>query len=185
MISFGAGPVSGLMDGDDLSRQLETIAHAVDVGIDYFDTAATYGNGRSELSLGAALETLRLKDRVRIATKVRLMPDRLDDIRLAVRNSFESSCDRLGVDRVMLLQLHNSITTNRGDLPTSLSVPDVLGRYGVVAEFEKLRNEGRVEHFGFTGLGDRCSLSTVVKDGPFAASQVPLNILLPFEQSTI
>lgn len=180
MISFGAGPVSGLMVGEDRSRQLETIQHAVDSGIDYFDTAATYGNGRSESCLGAALETLRLSDRVRIATKVRLMPEHLDDIGLAVQNSFESSCDRLGVKRVMLLQLHNSITRNRGDLPTSLSVQDVLGRRGVVAELETLRKEGRVEHFGFTGLGDMHSLSTVVKDGPFVASQIPLNILLPF-----
>jgi aryl-alcohol dehydrogenase-like predicted oxidoreductase len=159
------------MVGEDRSRQLETIQHAVDSGIDYFDTAATYGNGRSESCLGAALETLRLSDRVRIATKVRLMPEHLDDIGLAVQNSFESSCDRLGVKRVMLLQLHNSITRNRGDLPTSLSVQDVLGRRGVVAELETLRKEGRVEHVGVTGLGE--TKSSYTPDSILSAGSVP------------
>jgi aryl-alcohol dehydrogenase-like predicted oxidoreductase len=179
VISFGAGPISGLMVGDDTSTQLETISRAVDFGIDYFDTAATYGAGRSESALGAVLKTLNVVDRVRLATKVRLMPEQLNDVGVAVRASFESSCRRLGVDRVTLLQLHNSITSNRGDLPTSLTVHDVLGRKGVVAEFEKLKQAGRVAHFGFTGLGDMDSLVTIVKEGPFIAAQIPLNILLP------
>lgn len=77
VVSFGAGPISGLMVGDDLSNQLQTISRAVDLGIDYFDTAANYGAGRSETALGLALTTLGVKDRVRIATKVRLMPEQL------------------------------------------------------------------------------------------------------------
>ncbi len=40
VISLGAEPISGLMVGDDLTSQLETISRAVDLGIDYFDTAA-------------------------------------------------------------------------------------------------------------------------------------------------
>jgi len=179
VISFGAGPVSGLMVGRNATAQLETISHAVDSGINYFDTAATYGSGRSETALGIALETLHLRDRVRIATKVRLMPEQLGDIGRAVRESFESSCRRLGVERVMLLQLHNSITENRNDLPTSLTVHDVLGRDGVVSEFEKLRQEGRIDHIGFTGLGDRNSLRKVISNGPFETAQVPLHVLLP------
>jgi len=169
------------MVGDDRSTQLETISRAVDLGIDYFDTAATYGAGRSESALGTVLKSLNVVDRVRLATKVRLMPEQLDDVGLAVRESIEATCRRLGVERVTLLQLHNSITKNRGDLPTSLTVNDVLGGKGVVAEFEKLKQAGRVAHFGFTGLGDMDSLVTIVKEEPFIAAQIPLNILLPIE----
>ena len=167
------------MTGDATDDQLATIARAVDLGIDYFDTAATYGGGRSESALGAALKTLGLTERVRIATKVRLMSEDRDDIGRAVRESFEASCARLGVERVTLLQLHNSITHARDDLPTSITIQDVLGRDGVVAALEALRREGRVEHFGFTGLGDMQSVSQIVKDGPFVSAQIPLNILLP------
>lgn len=180
VVSFGAGPVSGLMVGDDDSAQLETISLAFELGIDYFDTAATYGDGRSEKALGRVLGELGIRDKVRIATKVRLPPERFDDIGSAVHQSFELSCQRLGTDRVDLLQLHNSITTHRGDLPTSLSVKDVLGKSGVVTAFEKLQAEGRVAHIGLTGLGDTDSLHTVIADGPFVSAQIPLHIMLPF-----
>ena len=68
------------MVGDDTTSQLETISHAVNSGIDYFDTAATYGVGRSEFALGAALETLGLKDRVRIATNSVSGSIKVDDV---------------------------------------------------------------------------------------------------------
>jgi len=72
----------------------------------------------------------------------------------AIRDSLEASCHRLEARRVALLQLHNSITRKRDDLPTSLSFDDVLGAKGVAGEFESLRTEGLVENFWFTGLGD-------------------------------
>lgn len=167
------------MVGDAATDQVATVSRALDLGIDYFDTAATYGNGASERALGAALRTLGATDRVRLATKVRLTSDDLGDVRTAVRRSFAASCQRLGVQRVALLQLHNSITKRRGDLPTSLTVDDVLGTGGVIDAFDELRREQRVQHLGFTGLGDMRSLSLIVRDGPFAAAQIPLNILLP------
>ena len=180
VVSFGAGPISGLMVGDDSSVQLATIARAFDLGIDYFDTAATYGEGRSEKALGRALAELGIQDQVRIATKVRLHVDQLDDIESAVLQSFELSCQRLGVERVTLLQLHNSITKQRGDLPTSVSAKDVLGKSGVVSALERLQVDGRIGHLGFTGLGDTASLQAVITDGPFISAQIPVNILLPF-----
>ena len=182
-ISFGGGPISGLMVGDDSSGQLATVSRAFELGIDYFDTAATYGDGRSEKALGWVLAELGIRQQVRIATKVRLRSDQLDDIESSVRASFESSCKRLGVERVSMLQLHNSVTRRRGDLPTSVSVSDVLGRNGVVSALERLQAEGRVGQVGFTGMGDMKSLQTVIQDGPFQSAQIPINILLPFSGS--
>ena len=180
VVSFGAGPISGLMVGDDASVQLATIYRAFDLGIDYFDTAATYGDGRSEKALGRAFAELGIKDQVRIATKVRLQAHQLDDIESAVLQSFELSCQRLGVERVALLQLHNSITKQCDDLPSSVSVQDVLGKSGVVSAFERLQADGRIGHLGFTGLGDTASLQAVITDGPFMSAQIPANVLLPF-----
>src|SRR5436190_13098429 len=109
-LSFGAGPISTLMVGSDDDRQREAVAHAIERGINWFDTAATYGGGASEANLGRVLEELEAASNVHVATKVRLMPDDLADIRSAVRRCVEGSLQRLRLPRVTLLQLHNSIT---------------------------------------------------------------------------
>ncbi len=179
-VSFGGGPISGLMVGTDGAAQQQTIQTACDCGINWFDTAATYGDGRSEQALGTALHSCSVRQPPMLATKVRLLPEQLSDIPAAVHQSFAASLRRLQVDRVQMLQLHNSVTTSRGDLPTSVTVNDVLGEQGVLPAFEQLRRDGLVEAFGFTGLGDRTSLQQLITAGVFASAQVPLNLLTPF-----
>lgn len=178
-VSFGCGPVSGLMTGEDRGRRLETVRAALDAGVNWFDTAATYGGGSSETNLGDALRTLDAVDRAHVATKVRLMPEDLDDIAAAVRRSFAESLRRLGLPRVTLLQLHNSLTRRRGDLHTSIAPDDVLRPGGVLETFEALRDEGLVEHLGLTGLGDADSLREAIDSGRFATLQIEHNLLNP------
>ena len=50
-VSFGAGPVSGLLTGDAVDTQRAVVQRAVELGVNWFDTAAGYGNGQSELHL--------------------------------------------------------------------------------------------------------------------------------------
>jgi aryl-alcohol dehydrogenase-like predicted oxidoreductase len=178
-LAFGAGPISGLMTGTDVSRQTDVVRRAVEVGINWFDTAATYGNGQSEASLGAALRELDALDCVNIATKVRLQPEDLDNICDRVRASVEASLKRLGVPRVTLLQLHNSITALRGDEPTSLTPHDVLGPGGVIEAFHRLRDAGLVSHVGLTAIGQTGPLHEVVASGQFATIQVPFSLVNP------
>jgi aryl-alcohol dehydrogenase-like predicted oxidoreductase len=179
VLSFGAGPVSSLMVGDDCEQQREVIKACLDRGINWFDTAATYGAGQSEQNLGRVLEELGAGSRVHVATKVRLMPDDLGDIRGAVRRSFEGSLERLRLARVALLQLHNSITRERGDEPTSITPADVLGPGGVTDAFEELRREGLVQHLGLTGIGNPAALKEVIRSGQFDTMQTPYNLLNP------
>lgn len=178
-LAFGAGPVSTLMVGDDGDRQRAVIEHALSQGINWFDTAATYGQGQSERSLGRALSELGAASRVHVATKVRLTTDDLGDIRGAVRRSLEESLVRLRLPRVTLLQLHNSITRQRGDEPTSVTPADVLGRGGIAEAFQFLRDARLVEHIGLTGIGQPASLAEVVRSGDFATIQVPYHLLNP------
>ena len=178
-ISFGAGPVPALMTSGHADRRRAVVERALDVGINWFDTAATYGQGRSETSLGAALRDLGVSNQVQVATKVRLSPDQLDDIERHVRASVEGSLARLGIERVTLLQLHNSVTTKRGDEPTSITPEDVLGRQGVLETFESLKSSGIVEHLGLTGLGQPRALRQVVESGRVETMQVPYNLLNP------
>lgn len=178
-ISFGAGPVSALMTGSDQDRQRAVVARAIELGINWFDTAAGYGNGQSEASLGAALASLPLPQPVHVATKVRLQLDQETDLRPLVAASVRASLQRLRLPRVTLVQLHNSITPRRGDEPTSITPDDVLGPRGVLAALQDLRAEGLVEHFGLTGLGDPLSLCEVIHSRQFATVQAPFHLLNP------
>jgi len=178
-LSFGAGPISTLMVGDAGQRQQDVVAHAVELGVNWFDTAATYGDGRSEQNLGRVLDELNIAPQIHVATKVRLAVEDLGDIRGAVRRSLEGSLGRLRLSRVTLLQLHNSITPRRGDEPTSITADDVLSSGGVAAAFEELRDEGLLSHLGLTGIGSPVSLARVVRSGRFETMQVPYHLLNP------
>jgi aryl-alcohol dehydrogenase-like predicted oxidoreductase len=178
-LSFGAGPVSTLMVGNDIDRQRDVIGYALERGINWFDTAATYGAGQSETNLGRVLEELKVGPQIHVATKVRLMPEDLGNIRDAVRRSFEGSLKRLRLPQVTLLQLHNSITQERGDEPTSITPKDVLGRNGILEAFEELRAEGPVRHLGLTGIGQPAALEEVICSRHFATMQVPYHLLNP------
>lgn len=179
-IAFGAGPISTLMVGEESERQRLVVRHAIERGINWIDTAATYGGGKSEENLGRffAAEPA-LAERVQVATKVRLLGDDLADIRGAVRRSLEGSLHRLGLPRVALLQLHNSITRERGDEPTSVTPGDVLRTGGVADTFDDLRNEGLIAHTGLTGIGRPESLAEVVHSDRFDTIQTPYHLLNP------
>lgn len=178
-VAFGAGPVSGLLTGDAAERQREVIAKAVACGINWFDTAATYGNGHSERGLGRALATIRAEQPLHVATKVRLRITNETDLRPLAAASLQASLERLGLARVTLLQIHNSITWNRGDQPTSITPDDVLGPQGLLAGMEDLRAAGLVDHFGLTGIGDTDALRTVMESEKFATIQAPFHLLNP------
>lgn len=176
-IAFGAGPIPQVMIGDSIDTQVQVVRRAIEAGINWFDTAATYGNGASETALGNALSALNIGQKIHIATKVRLMPDDLDNIPTAIRRSVTGSLDRLGVNRITLLQLHNSITPARGDEPTSLTPTDVLEP--VLSTFQELKAEGLISHCGLTAIGRAESLRNVIRSGEFATIQVPYSLLNP------
>jgi aryl-alcohol dehydrogenase-like predicted oxidoreductase len=184
-LSFGAGPVPAVMTAGDPARQRAVVARALEAGINWFDTAAGYGAGESERALGRVLRELDAASRVHVATKVRLSDADLGDIPAAVQRSVAGSLERLGLVRVTLLQLHNSVTMRRGDEATSITPDDVLGPCGVLATFEQLRRDGIVAHLGLTALGQPAALRAVLESGEFATIQVPYNLLNPSAGATV
>jgi aryl-alcohol dehydrogenase-like predicted oxidoreductase len=178
-ITFGCGPVSGWMEELDSDDQCLVIRHAIDSGINWFDTAAGYGNGKSEASLGAALGRLGRPAGIHIATKVRYLAEHLGDIRKHTLASVSASLKRLGTEQITLLQLHNSITVSRGDEATSITPQDILGKDGVLEAFRELQAQGIVQHIGLTGIGQPGPLREAVSSGEFATIQVPYNLLNP------
>ena len=178
-VSFGAGPVSGLLTSTTGDAQRAVIARAVELGVNWFDTAATYGDGQSEANLGAALAEIRAEQPLHVATKVRVQLTTETDLRRLVVASVKESLARLRMPRVTLLQIHNSITRSRNDQPTSITPDDVLGPTGLLAGMEEVRAAGWVEHFGLTGIGDADALQAVMQSGRFATIQAPFHVLNP------
>src|SRR5438105_210489 len=113
-LGFGCGAVGGLMVRGDPAEQRQAVARAIEAGITYFDTAASYGDGLSETNLGRVLSELRPSNIV-VGTKVRLSPDDFQRARQGVRASIEASLKRLGRERVDILHLHNPIAVSSRD----------------------------------------------------------------------
>ena len=179
VVSFGAGPVSGLMTGADVDAQLAAVKAAMVAGINWFDTAPGYGLGQSEANLGRALAELKATENVNIATKVRVPLDQLANCGDFIRRSMEESLQRLRVDRVTLLQLHNGLTARCNDEPAAISPADVLRNGGVLDAFRKLRDEGLVSWLGLTGTGQPAAMREVIRSGGFDTVQTPYNLLNP------
>jgi D-threo-aldose 1-dehydrogenase len=124
-LGLGTAPLGGLYRalGDD--EAAGTVARALELGLRFFDTAPQYGHGLAEMRLGRGLRDVAREDIV-VATKVgRLLRDvpYTDSVRYyhgtpdvnpvfdfseeGVRRSVAESLERLGLDRVDILHIHD------------------------------------------------------------------------------
>jgi L-galactose dehydrogenase/L-glyceraldehyde 3-phosphate reductase len=173
ILGFGCGAVGGLMVRGAPQDQERTIARAIEAGVNYFDTAAMYGNGESEKNLGRVLA--KLKPNVVVGTKVRIPSQEFGRIAAAVTESLDASLQRMGREQVDIFHLHNAITVNGGG--ESLAAKVVLEE--VAPAFEKLREQGKVRFPGITAVGDTPALHQVLDSRSFASAQVSYNMLNP------
>lgn len=178
-IAVGAGPVSGLMTGDDQQRQLDVLERALALGINWIDTAAGYGNGASETNVGRCVAMLPGGNDVHVATKVRVPQDEAGAPAEAIRRSVHASLKRLGRPRITLLQLHNAITNTRGAQAAAITPADVLRHGGVADVLDDLRSEGLLQFIGLTGTGEPDALREVIGSTRFDTIQIPYHLLNP------
>ena len=172
-LGFGCGAVGGLMVLGDPGEQKRAVVRALEAGITYFDTAASYGDGRSEENLGRVMRELGAWERVVVGTKVRVPS--LDDPRAEIRSGLEASLRRLGRADVDIFHLHNPIS--RGPGPRGLPIDAVLGE--VARGFEEVIKAGLVRHAGFTALGETSALIEVARSEPYETVQTYFNVLNP------
>lgn len=174
VLGFGCGAVGGVMVRGDPADQERLVARAIDVGVNYFDTAVQYGDGESEKNLGRVLRKLKPGNAV-VGTKVRVPTSEFGRIADAVTASLEGSLGRLGLDHVDIFHLHNPITGSGGG--SALSVRQVLDE--VVPAFERLRQQGKIRYLGISAVGDTTALHQVIDAGVFDSAQIVYNMLNP------
>jgi aryl-alcohol dehydrogenase-like predicted oxidoreductase len=143
----------------DEEHTREIIRRGLDLGVNFFDTADTYGLGQSELTLGRALGSRRSE--AVIATKFGVRVENrqtfYDNSPQWIRTACENSLRRLGTDYIDLYQIH--YRDGKTDIHTVL---DTL---------EDLRREGKIRYFGLSNLteGDLWELQGL--KGRFASIQ--------------
>jgi D-threo-aldose 1-dehydrogenase len=125
-------------------RAVETVEAVFDSAIDFIDTSNGYGeDGTAERRIGLAIARRGgLPGGVLLATKVDPDPVSGDFSGDRVRRSFEESLERLGVDRIELLHLHD---------PERIPFAQAVAPGGPVEALLRLREEGLVGHLGVAG----------------------------------
>src|SRR6202047_203065 len=103
VLGFGCGAVGGLMVRGAPADQERAVARAIEHGINFFDTAAAYGDGESEKNLGRVLKSLRPE--IFLSTKFTVLPRDHGRIGEALTASLEASLRRLGRGRGDLFPL--------------------------------------------------------------------------------
>lgn len=172
-LTFGCGAVGGLMTKGRPEDQLRAVERALDLGVNFIDTAALYGNGASETNVGRILK--QLKPDIVLGTKVRVAPHDKHDIGNAITRSLEQSLSRLQRDHVDLLQLHNTLSLDGQEWNLS---PEIVLE-DVVPVFERLRRDGKIRFFGMTAIGETPALRKVIDAGTFDTAQIVYNLLNP------
>ena len=136
-ISLGTWQVGGKW-GDSFSHSNadEILNKAVDLGVNFIDTADVYANGESEKAVGRLVKSR--SERIYVATKCgrQINPHVNEGYTLqALRKYVEASLKNMGLETLDLIQLHCPPT-------------EVLYRPEIFGEFEKLKSEGKIQNLG-------------------------------------
>ena len=173
-IGFGAWAIGGSWGPQDESASLAALHRALDLGVNFIDTAQAYGDGRSERII-AQVRRQRRDSPLWIATKIPPQspgawpPSPYDSIESRypeqyLRQRVEQSLIALQTDCIDLLQLHTWTRAWNAN-PTALEV------------LRQLKQEGKIRGIGIsTPEHDQDSLVQLMRDGWLDAVQVIYNI---------
>jgi aryl-alcohol dehydrogenase-like predicted oxidoreductase len=154
-------------------ESISIINRAIDLGVNYIDTAASYGGGISQTNIGEVMATRR--DEVFLATETH---DRTRDGSLHL---LETSLELLQTDHIDLWQLHN--VQNEGHLDT------IFGVNGAIEALLQAQEEGTVGFLGITGHYDPAILVSAINRFDFDAVLMALNPadphFLPFAEELL
>jgi aryl-alcohol dehydrogenase-like predicted oxidoreductase len=147
-VGFGAWAIGGGgwefgWGSQDDDESIATIQHALDLGVNWIDTAAAYGFGRSEEVVGRALQGMSGGERPYVFTKASLLEGpgrrvRHELSRESILREAETSLKRLGIDAIDLYQIHWPIPEQ-----------EIEEGWAALAE---LKEQGLVRHIGVSNF---------------------------------
>jgi D-threo-aldose 1-dehydrogenase len=147
-ICFGTSPLASMAElygyAVEEERAVATVQAAFDSPVNFLDTSNGYGeDGTAERRIGTAIRRAGgLPRHIVLATKIDPDPHTGDFSGDRVRVSLQESMDRLGIDKIALLHLHD---------PERISFEEAMAPSGPVRALVDLRERGLVEHLGVAG----------------------------------
>jgi aryl-alcohol dehydrogenase-like predicted oxidoreductase len=169
VIGFGSWAIGGGWGDPDDQMSSESVRAALDAGVTFYDTAAVYGLGHSEVVMGQALKGVRNK--VILATKCGLVWD--ENGKTCKNGSFDSviqeaeaSLRRLGTDYIDLYQMHWP------DIDTNASPEETM------RAMDKLVQDGKIRYVGVSNY-NIAQLEASLTVRHVDALQPPYSILRP------
>lgn len=154
---FYGRPELGLLP---VSHGVSVVERALELGVNYFDTAPLYGKGRSEEIMGLALRDVT--ENHYLATKVGYYPEPFDYTRDTIWRGLDASLKRLGRDHVNLLQLHEA---------EQAGWDGIMDAGRAVETMIDIREQGITDHIGLTG-SDLGLMSRVLRETDEFASVI-------------
>jgi len=163
-VGLGCWQLGGFCWGDlDEAKAFDILNTAVNSGVNFFDTADVYGEGRSETLIGAFLKQCPAD--IYIASKLGRFPKPgwpANFTRDVMRQHIEASLDRLGIDALDLVQLH--------------CIPaDVMAGGEVFDHLREFKQEGLIKDFGASVESMDEAMLCMGQDG-LASLQVIFNV---------
>jgi L-galactose dehydrogenase len=143
VLSYGASSLGGVFQEIDESQGIRAVHTAIDSGINFVDVSPFYGLNKAETVLGKALREIP-RDRYLLATKCGrygMEQAEFDFSAARVCKSVDESLQRLGVDHLDLIQVHDMEFGNIDQI-----VEETL------PALQKLRETGKARFVGITGL---------------------------------
>ena len=165
---FGWGP-------QDDQRSIAAIRAGLDLGINWIDTAAAYGLGHSETTVGRAIQSLGR--RPYIFTKCSLVWDDTGQISHnlqadSIRRECEASLKRLGVDAIDLYQIHWPAWKGGPESASPGSIEEAVGALA------KLRDQGKLRHIGVSNF-DVKQMQRAQPIAPITSLQPQYSLVMP------
>jgi predicted aldo/keto reductase-like oxidoreductase len=157
VLSLGGQATLEMQGTEEESEKI--INRALDLGINYIDTAAAYGKGESQRNIGRVMKTRR--NEVFLSTKTH---DRTYDGSMRL---LEESLNSLQTDHLDMWQLHNVQRQSQLD--------QIFAQDGASKALLKAREEGMVRFLGITGHYEPLVLLKAIKEFPFDGILMALN----------
>jgi aryl-alcohol dehydrogenase-like predicted oxidoreductase len=167
--AFGGGDYWGNQNQKDVN---DVVHKSVDLGINYFDTAEVYNEGRSEYSLGKAINGIP-RDRLLIGTKV--SPSNC--YKETLIGHCEASLKRLQTDYIDLYMVHwplhpHSIRHFTNDIRIIENPPEIDD---AVETLRELKRQGKIRYFGVSNFSRNWLKKISLEE--IAVNELPYNLL--------
>lgn len=162
---LGFGCMRFLKNGSVINLDLATeqVKEAIELGVNYFDTAYTYSG--SEVALGEIIKRLNCRDKINIATK---LPQYLIKNESQIDKIFNEELERLGTDRIDYYLMH---------MFTDVASWEKMKRFGIEKWIEDKKAKGQIRNIGFSFHGNTDNFLKILNAYDWDFCQIQYNYM--------